>query len=143
MARNVVPSLRRRGVNAQILGTELWNIDGRLAGDRSVRGAWFASVADGYYRQFANKYRARYGKAPLRLSSLGYDAILLTSRVAQDWQLGTTFPITNLTDPGGFIGIDGAFRFTRDGLSQRMLEVQEVRQGQFTTIDAAPQSFPK
>ncbi|MFC4291686.1 penicillin-binding protein activator [Sphingorhabdus arenilitoris] len=142
-ARMVAPSLKRSRVNAQILGTELWNIDSRLASSADMRGAWFASVADGYYRQFAEKYRTRYGKAPLRLSSLGYDAILLTSRVSQEWQLGTTFPITNLIDPGGFIGIDGAFRFSGNGLSERMLEVQEVRAGQFTVIEAAPGAFAK
>ena len=141
VARAVVPSLRRRGVNGKILGNELWNVDGALAGSRAMRGAWFASVADGNYRSYANQYRTRYGSTPLRLSSLGYDAILLTVRVSRDWQLGTTFPITNLTDKGGFIGIDGAFRFTANGLSERMLEVQEVQQGQFVTIDAAPKKF--
>ncbi|NJM50136.1 MAG: penicillin-binding protein activator [Sphingomonadales bacterium] len=142
-ARTVAPSLKKAKVNGQILGTELWNIDGGLSRTAELRGAWFASVADGYYRQFAQKYSARYGKAPLRLSSLGYDAILLTSRVAQQWQLGTTFPITNLTDPGGFIGIDGAFRFSGNGLSERMLEVQEIRSGQFAIIEAAPGAFAK
>jgi branched-chain amino acid transport system substrate-binding protein len=139
----IAPALRKAGINAQILGTELWNIDGQITSNASMRGAWFASVSDRYYRQYVTQYRTRFGKAPLRLSSLGYDAVLLTSRVAQNWRLGTTFPISNLTDPGGFIGIDGAFRFSGDGLSDRMLEVQEVQKGKFTMIDAAPGSFVK
>jgi branched-chain amino acid transport system substrate-binding protein len=138
----IVGSLRSHGMeSAQILGTELWNINGGLAGSSMMNGAWFASVSDGYYRSFADKYRVRYGKVPLRLASLGYDSILLTIRVAQNWKLGTTFPIERLTASDGFIGVDGAFRFTRDGLSERMLEVQEIQPGKFVTIDAAPQAF--
>jgi branched-chain amino acid transport system substrate-binding protein len=134
-------ALRGAGINAQILGTEQWNVDTSLSGSTIMRGAWFASVSDGFFRQYAPKYRTRYNKTPLRLSSLGYDSILLVGKVAPDWKLGTTFPIRNLTDNGGFIGLDGAFRFQPSGLSERMLEVQEVQGGQFVTIDAAPKTF--
>jgi branched-chain amino acid transport system substrate-binding protein len=141
-ALTIVPAIRSRGMQTvQILGTELWNIDSTLAGSTAMRGAWFSSVSDGYFRTFATKYRARYSKAPLRLASLGYDSILLTMRVVPNWKLGTTFPIAQLTDPGGFIGIDGAFRFKGNGMSERMLEVQEIQKGKFVTIDPAPQSF--
>ncbi len=141
-ALNIIPSIRSHGMkNARILGTELWNIDGSLAGSAAMRGAWFSSVSDGYFRTFAGKYRSRYNKTPLRLASLGYDSILLTMRVAPNWKLGTTFPIAQLIDRGGFIGIDGAFRFNVNGLSERMLEVQEIQKGKFVTIDAAPLTF--
>ena len=141
-ALSIIPSIRSHGMkNARILGTELWNIDGSLASSPVMRDAWFSSVSDGYFRTFAGKYRTKYGKPPLRLASLGYDAILLTMRVAPKWKLGTVFPISQLTDTGGFIGIDGAFRFNINGLSERMLEVQEIQKGKFVTIDAAPQAF--
>jgi branched-chain amino acid transport system substrate-binding protein len=134
-------ALRGAGITARILGTELWNVDTGLGSSSVMRGAWFASVSDGFFRQYAPKYRARYNKIPLRLSSLGYDSILLVGKVEPEWKLGTTFPIRNLTDNGGFIGLDGAFRFQPNGLSERMLEVQEVQRGQFVTIDAAPKAF--
>lgn len=140
----IVPSLRKSGIKtARILGTDQWNLDGTLSSKTAMRGAWFASVSDALYRQYAEKYRVRYGKAPARLSSLGYDSVLLVARVAQNWQLGTVFPTTRLTDPEGFIGIDGAFRFLPSGLSERMLEVQEVSAGKFITVDPAPKTFPK
>lgn len=140
-----VPALRRAGLrNAKILGTDLWNIDGSLAANRTMYGAWFASVSDNLYNQYAGKYRARFGRAPLRLSSLGYDSILLIARVARGgWRPGSQFPVSELTDPQGFIGVDGAFRFTGNGLTERMLEVQEIQAGKFVTVDAAPTSFPK
>ena len=143
-AITTVPALRRGGLRtAKVLGTDLWNIEGTLAGSPPIYGAWFASVSDTLYTQYATKYRARFGKAPLRLSSLGYDSVLLVARVARDWQPGTRFPVAQLTDPQGFIGVDGAFRFNPNGLTDRMLEVQEVQAGKFVTVSAAPSQFTK
>lgn len=143
-AITTVPALRRGGLRtAKVLGTDLWNIEGTLAGSPPIYGAWFASVSDTLYTQYAAKYRARFGKAPLRLSSLGYDSVLLVARVARDWQPGTRFPVTQLTDPQGFIGVDGAFRFNPNGLTDRMLEVQEVQAGKFVTVSPAPSQFTK
>lgn len=139
-----VPAIRRNGLrNAKILGTDLWNIDGSLASNPTMYGAWFASVSDTLYNQYASKYRARFGKAPLRLSSLGYDSVLLIARVARDWRPGTKFPVPQLIDPQGFIGVDGAFRFMNNGLTDRMLEVQEIQAGKFVTVNAAPTQFGK
>lgn len=139
-----VPSLRKHGLrSARILGTDLWNIDGSLASSKPMYGAWFASVSDTLYNQYATKYRARYGRAPLRLSSLGYDSVLLIVRVARDWRPGTRFPVSQLTDPQGFIGVDGSFRFMPNGLTERILEVQEIQAGKFVTINTAPTAFVK
>jgi len=139
-----IPALRRNGLrNAKVLGTDLWNIDGSLASNSTMYGAWFASVSDTLYNQYAAKYRTRFGRAPLRLSSLGYDSILLMARVARNWRPGTAFPVSQLTDPQGFIGVDGAFRFMANGLTERMLEVQEIQAGKFVTIDPAPTAFAK
>lgn len=144
VAMATVPSLRKHGLrNAKVLGTDLWNIDGSLANSSPMYGAWFASVSDTLYNQYATKYRARYGRAPLRLSSLGYDSVLLVARVARDWRPGSKFPVSQLTDPQGFIGVDGSFRFLANGLTERTLEVQEIQAARFVTIDAAPAAFVK
>lgn len=136
--------LRSNGEDkTRILGTELWNTESSLAGAPALRGAWFASVSDTYYHQLAAKYRARYGEAPFRLAALGYDAVLLTVRIAADWKVGSPFPARKLVDPGGFTGIDGAFRFGKDGIAERALEVQQVSAGTFSVIDAAPKGFGK
>ncbi len=129
------------GANARLLGTELWNTDPNIATLAPLRGAWFASVSDGLYRQLAGKYRARFGTAPSRLASLGYDAVLLVTRIAADWRVGSAFPEERLSDHGGFAGIDGAFRFGRGPIAERMLEVQQVDAGGVTVIDPAPSGF--
>ncbi|MFC3440690.1 penicillin-binding protein activator [Sphingobium rhizovicinum] len=142
VALQVAPIVRKNGgATARLLGTELWNTDTSLAASPVLRGAWFASVSDTLYRQLATKYRARYGAAPFRLSSLGYDSVLLTVRIAQDWKPGTPFPAARLRDAGGFSGIDGAFRFNRQGVAERALEVNEVGAGASTVVDPAPRGF--
>jgi len=142
MAIKAAPYIRENASGtAKILGTDLWNTSSNLAGAPSIRGAWFASVSDSLYSQYADRYRARYGEAPFRLSSLGYDSVLLTVKVARNWKVGSPFPINQLTDKGGFIGLDGVFRFKADGISERALEVQEIRNGSFATIDPAPKGF--
>lgn len=139
-----VPILRKNGAAAaQVLGTDLWNTESAITSSPSLTGAWFASVSDNLYRQYAVKYRARFGTAPYRLSSLGYDAVLLTVRIMRDWAIGAPFPADRLDDRGGFAGIDGAFRFGRDGVAERALEVQEIRPGTTTTISPAPTGFAK
>jgi len=142
MAIKAAPYIRKNASGtARILGTDLWNTSSNLAGAPAMRGAWFASVSDSLYKQYADRYRARYGTAPFRLSSLGYDSVLLTVKVARNWKVGSPFPINQLTDKGGFIGLDGVFRFMPNGVSERALEVQEIRNGSFAVIDPAPKGF--
>jgi branched-chain amino acid transport system substrate-binding protein len=135
------PLVRKSGSTARLLGTELWNTEPQLAASRPMAGAWFASVSDGLYTQFAAKYRARFGKGPYRLSSLGYDSVLLAVRIAADWKPGTDFPTNRLTDKGGFSGVDGAFRFDADGIADRVLEVKQIGAGGVTVVSPAPPNF--
>ncbi len=142
IAVQAVPLIRKNGgASARILGTELWNTEPNLAGSPAMSGAWFASVSDGRYRQLVSKYRARYGTGPYRIASLGYDAVLLVTRISQDWKVGTAFPVQRLSDDSGFSGIDGAFRFGEDGVADRALEVQQIGSGGFTVVSPAPARF--
>lgn len=136
-AIRAVPIIKGAGPR-QILGTELWNTDASLGSSVVMRGSWFASVSDGLYGQLAAKYRTRFGKAPYRLSSLGYDSVLLTVRIARDWKPGTSFPVSKLLAADGFGGIDGIFRFSNRGIAQRALEVSEIGAGGFRVIEPAP-----
>ena len=125
----------------RILGTELWSGEASVARTPALSGAVFSAVADGRYKRFSDSYQARFGGAPYRIATLGYDAVLLTLRVARDWQPGRAFPVDQLRDPGGFIGLDGAFRFGKDGVVERAMEVREVRGGSVTVVDPAPAKF--
>lgn len=109
-----------------LLGTELWANDRAIGANARLRGAWFAAAPDARFDQLVARYRARYGKIPYRLGSLGYDSVLLTVRAARNWQVGRPFPQRVLTEREGFVGVDGIFRFGSDGIAQRALEVREV-----------------
>jgi len=126
---------------AQILGTELWRAETGLAAAPALRGAWFAGVSDNLFNQLRTRYRARYGVTPYRLASLGYDAVLLTVRIGKTWRTGRPFPQNALLDSGGFAGVDGAFRFGRDGVAHRSLAVLQVGPSGLTTISPAPRDF--
>ncbi|MGY6551856.1 MAG: penicillin-binding protein activator [Erythrobacter sp.] len=132
---------RSSDARMQILGTDLWTGDSTLASSRAMDGALFAAVSDQRFRRFAESYEARFGSKPVRVATLGYDAVLLTLRIARDWRVGRDFPRGDLYDAGGFLGVDGAFRFGRSGVVERALEVREVRGGQIIEVDAAPQGF--
>ena len=127
--------------NTLIIGTELWSGDASVTRASALRGAIFSAVSDDRYRRFVDSYEARFGAQPYRISTLGYDAVLLTLRVARDWRVGRDFPVSQLRDSGGFVGLDGPFRFGRSGVIERAFEVREIRNGQVVVVDPAPSRF--
>lgn len=133
---------RLRGSKAlRILGTDLWSGDPVVSNSTALRGAWFAALPDTRYRQFTSSYQSRFGAAPFRQATMGYDAVLLTVRIAREWRGGMPFPVNRLTDRGGFLGLDGPFRFRADGMIDRALEVRETRTGGVTIVSPAPEKF--
>jgi branched-chain amino acid transport system substrate-binding protein len=126
----------------RLLGTELWANDRAIGATARLRGSWFAAAPDARFDQLVTRYRARYGKTPYRLGSLGYDAVLLTVRAARGWPAGRPFPQRVLTEKEGFAGVDGIFRFRRDGVAERALEVREVTASGTRVISPAASAFP-
>jgi branched-chain amino acid transport system substrate-binding protein len=143
MASTAAPILNRpSGASpARLLGTELWSGEKVVTSTKALEGSWYAAVADNRFGQFSDSYRKRFGANPYRIATLGYDAVLLSLRVARDWKPGTVFPIAKLTEKGGFLGLDGPFRFSRNGVVERALEVREVRGGTLMTVSPAPSRF--
>jgi ABC-type branched-subunit amino acid transport system substrate-binding protein len=141
MVLPAVPIVRQTSPQPRLLATERWATEGNIGANVALRGAWFAAPSDGLFNQFRTRYRARYNAAPYRLASMGYDAVLLVVRVAADWPIGRPFPARALRDPGGFTGVDGAFRFGRDGIAERALEGREVNATGTTTVSPAPRGF--
>lgn len=129
------------GGRARILGTELWAADEGLGATPALRGAWFAAPSDAMFNQLRTRYRPRFGANPYRLASLGYDAVLMTLRIARDWRSGSPFPEGELLDPRGFPGLDGPFRFGADGVAERALEVREVTATGTIVVSPAPRGF--
>lgn len=143
LATIAAAELRTEGSRSpRLLGTELWSGEADIPAAGVMDGALFSALSDGRYRNFSDSYRNRFGTSPYRIATLGYDSVLLVLRVAGgSWQAGTPFPTGELTASGGFLGLDGAFRFRSDGNAQRALEVREVRDGQVVVVSPAPDAF--
>ena len=127
--------------SVRLLGTELWAAEPGLAASAALRGAWFATIPDGRFVQLAQRYRARFGGTPSRLAAMGYDAVLLAADVGRTWAEGAPFPAAGLLAEGGFSGIDGPFRLTPSGVTERAFEVRELRAGSAVVVSPAPSGF--
>jgi ABC-type branched-subunit amino acid transport system substrate-binding protein len=134
-------ALANAGERPNLLGTELWSGDASIANASAMRGAWFSAVSDERFRQFVESYQARFGEQPHRIATLGYDAVLLALRVAREWEPGRDFPVSLMLDEGGFLGLDGPFRFGRNGVGERSMEVRQVGAGSISVVDPAPERF--
>jgi branched-chain amino acid transport system substrate-binding protein len=132
------PQLRS---GTRILGTELWGNERAIGRTAALRGAWYAALPNERFDQLVTRYRAKYGKVPYRLASLGYDAMLLTVRTTRYWEPGRPFPARRLIEKDGFAGVDGIFRFGRDGIAERALEVRQVTASGSTLLSPAATAF--
>jgi branched-chain amino acid transport system substrate-binding protein len=141
-AAQAAPQLKTPGAaSPRILGTELWSGESAISSTPALRGAWFSAIADTRFKTFADSYQTRFGARPFRVATQGYDSVLLTIRVAREWRPGTPFPTARLADSGGFLGLDGPFRFTPSGQIERALEVREARAGTVAVVSPAPDKF--
>jgi branched-chain amino acid transport system substrate-binding protein len=142
MLRSIAPTLAYNGVDpakVKLLGTGLWD-DLTVTREPALKEGWFAAPAPETDRKFIDKYRETFGSAPPQLAALAYDAIALVALIGA----GTPyhrFTQAALTDPNGFSGVDGIFRFNADGSIERGLSVLAVRPGGFAVISPAPETF--
>jgi ABC-type branched-subunit amino acid transport system substrate-binding protein len=123
----------------QLLGTGLWD-DPRIAGEARIQGGWYAAPESAGFRNFAARYRARYGQDPVRTATLAYDAVALVAALVKT-QGTQRFTDQVLTNSSGFAGIDGVFRFRTDGTNERGLSVLRVAPGGGQVVSPAPRTF--
>jgi len=142
--RSLVTLLDSNGITqpeVKFIGTGLWD-DAKLTSDPALFGGWFAAPDPALRADFEKRFSENFGEPPLRLSSLAYDATALAAVLARS-SYGDASPYTRetLTNPRGFAGIDGIFRFRPDGLSERGLAMLEIQSGRTRVIDPAPTAF--
>ncbi len=125
--------------NIQLLGTGLWD-NPRVFAAPSLQGGLFAAPDPSGFRAFSGRYRTRFGSEPVRTATLAYDAVALVAALART-QGGQRFSADVLTNPSGFAGIDGLFRFRSDGANERGLAVMRVGSGGSVPVAGSPKSF--
>ncbi len=123
----------------RFLGTGLWD-DPSLWKEQALQGGWFAAPPPEARTDFERLFQETFGYMPPRIASLGYDAVTLAAALS-DGPAGERFNRQRLTNPNGFAGIDGIFRFRSDGSAERGLAVLEIRDGSVTVVGPAPTQF--
>jgi branched-chain amino acid transport system substrate-binding protein len=139
---DVVQGLTSNGVNTkrvQLLGTGLWD-DPRISSAPGLDGGWYAAPDGSGFRALAERYRSRYKQEPVRTATLAYDAVALIAALVKT-QGTQRFSQQVLTNPSGFTGIDGLFRFRQDGTNDRGLAVLRVTATGTQAISPAPKAF--
>ena len=125
--------------NIQLLGTGLWD-NPRVFASPALQGGLYAAPDPSGFRSFSGRYRAKFGADPVRTATLAYDAVALVAALART-QGNARFSSDVLTNPSGFAGIDGLFRFRADGTNERGLAVMKVGSGGGTPVAGSPKSF--
>jgi ABC-type branched-subunit amino acid transport system substrate-binding protein len=139
----VAQALAANGVDlkrVQLLGTGLWGDDTRISSEKLLDGGWYPSPEQTGFRNFSGRYRARYGQDPVRTATLAYDAVALVAALVKTQGM-QRFSEQVLTNPSGFAGIDGVFRFRPEGTNERGLAVLRVTPSGGQVISPAPKSF--
>ncbi len=141
VAPNLVTALTNAGVTkrTQLIGTGLWD-DPRVFQDGGMLGGLYAAPDPQGFASFAQRYRDKYGQDPVRTATLSYDATALVAALVRT-QGPERFSEATLTNPSGFAGIDGIFRFKSDGTNERGLAVMRVAPGGGQIVSPSPRSF--
>ena len=127
--------------SAQFLGTGVWDVP-TIGNDPAARGGWYAAPDPAKRADFERRFLATYGRPPNRLATLAYDGVALAANLARV-KSGGDFSVEAITNPNGWSGIDGIFRFLPDGRSERALAVIEVQSNRGVVISPAPTTFAR
>ncbi len=125
--------------SVRVLGTGLWD-DPATAQVPVANGGWYAGVASRSLKDFEQRFQQTYGAKPHRLASLAYDATSLAIILARGAE-GQRFTSQQITNPEGFQGVNGLFRFRQNGRIQRGLSIVQVAPGGNRVIAPAPGRF--
>lgn len=123
----------------QLLGSAQW-YDDKLLSHPELEGAFFAAPPREKQQQFEQRFAAIYDYTPPAIASIAYDSIALAVTLSKLSQ-GADFSTRALTNPRGFMGVDGIFRLLPDGLSERGMAIISIQNGRFVIVEDSPNSF--
>ena len=126
--------------SVQFVGTGVWDVPG-IGADSMLRGAWYAAPDTARRADFERRYTSTYGRPPHRLATLAYDGVALAGHLAR-LKPGGDFSAEAITNPSGWSGVDGIFRFLPDGRTERALAVIEIQGERNVVVSPAPTTFP-
>ena len=120
----------------RFIGTYLWYEPG-LGREPALVGGWYAGPPPASKEAFRGRFSKAYGREPPAIASIAYDAVALAAALAKKGG----FSAEAIRSANGFAGIDGIFRFNRDGTAERGLAVIEVTSLGFRVVSSPPATF--
>lgn len=123
----------------RLLGSGLWD-ERSTSSIALINGGWYAGVSPSLVERFDGRYKQAYGNSPPRIASLAYDAVSLAVIVGRNAP-GGQISAAAITNPEGFRGVNGLFRFRQSGLIERGLSILEVTPTGPREVSPAPNRF--
>jgi branched-chain amino acid transport system substrate-binding protein len=118
----------------KIMGPALWASPS--SGSGQFPGAWYAAPDPAARGNFEQGFTAKYGSPPPPLADLAFDA----ASIARVLGGRAGYSVGALTQPAGFVGVDGWFALLSDGQVRRALAVFSIERGGPQMVEPAPQS---
>lgn len=137
---SVAPLLVVNGIDlnrVRLLGTSIWD-DPSIWREPALEGALFATRDPGNLQSFEEAYNRIYGRRPSELAAAAYDAAALAINLSADGRVLHS----EMTDPNGYLGVNGLFRFRLDGTAERGLAVKQIRTSGAEVVETGITSFP-
>lgn len=119
------------------LGTCLWE-NTNLSKETTLFNAVYTSVSRVYSDYFDKKYKDLFGETPNKLYTYAYDSVALASALSKSKSDNLYALITN---PDGYIGMNGSFRLFADGTNEHNLDVLQITTNGIKTVNSAPKKF--
>lgn len=136
----VAPLLPYNGVNlnqVRLMGTSAWD-DASIWREPALEGGIFATADPDHLGTFQDTYRRIYGRAPSDLAAVAYDAAAMAVNLSASGNIQHS----GVTDPNGFMGVNGLFRYRLDGTTQRGLAVKQIGGSGASVVEKGITQFP-
>lgn len=122
------------GAAVQLVGSADWAEHGTLFTQPALQGAIFPAVDESGLNAIAPAYQARFGARPPQMATIAYTATILANVNTLSLASPPYNPAT-LTNPAGFNGRDGLFRFRADGRSDYALAIRRISGNSAATLE--------
>jgi len=144
LATSAIPAVRQALPEVRCIGGDGLDFEGidTLLGGRTdgvafCTHAWFGEGASEQARDFAVRYRARFGREPSSFSALGYDAVMIARlAVARSADAkGSVGAVRALGAIRNYQGVSGTISYESGGIPTKPVWIVELKRGNRTLAE--------
>lgn len=107
-----------------VVGNSAWAVG--VVDKTALAGAWYAGLDTSQLEAFATRFKQAYGQPPTLQGAFVYDLIVMAGALPQVVS-EDPYNVDVLSNPQGFTGQTGAFKFTLSGRIERKYVVVSVK----------------